>query len=99
MLQRTVTFTYATVLRILGMCFLVYGLYLILGALTANNWDSGLALGWPNFEPQFLVTFALSLVLLALYKPVTQALAWLIVSRDERPNRPLGRASGHLAPS
>jgi hypothetical protein len=37
MLQRTVTFTYASLLRILGGCFLVYGLCVIVLAVTAQN--------------------------------------------------------------
>jgi hypothetical protein len=36
MLQRTTTFTYATLLRILGGCFLVFGLYVVAVVLTAQ---------------------------------------------------------------
>jgi hypothetical protein len=204
MLQRTVTLTYASLLRILGTAFLVYGLYLIVGALTAESWDSqapgpaiftdtdgfisyllfggvlwgahpvipgisyvvavarvnawltpgpllwvglgivsvslaarrvlvayaGLQIAlwlisvslwisvlwlpyaldwtsrgpysawpWPPFEPMVLVTLALSLMLLALYLPVTRGLRRVMGPRDERNTRPTGSTSGHLAPS
>jgi hypothetical protein len=44
-----------------------------------------------------LETLALSLVLLALYRPVTRGLRWLMVPADERTASPRGRASGHPA--
>lgn len=36
MLQRTTTLSYSMLLRILGGCFLVYGLYVVAGVLTAQ---------------------------------------------------------------
>jgi hypothetical protein len=38
MLQRTVT--YASLLRLVGACFLLYRLYLVVGAVTAQSWGS-----------------------------------------------------------
>jgi hypothetical protein len=37
MLQRTITFTCSTLLRILGACFLLYGLNVIVLVLTAQD--------------------------------------------------------------
>ena len=204
MQQRTVSFTYASLLRIVGTCFLLYGLYLIVGALTAQSWDSqnpgpaiftdtndflhylffggilwgahaivpGISYGvavarvnawltpgpllwvglglvclsltarrvlvafeglqialwmnsaalwipilwlpwaldrtnrgpnsfwpWPPFQPMFLVTLALSLVLLALYLPVTHGLRSLMGPQDERNAHPIDSTASHLAPS
>lgn len=41
MLQRTVTVTYSTLLRILGACFILFGLYVIAVVLTAQIQVSG----------------------------------------------------------
>jgi hypothetical protein len=85
------------------------GLQIALWLISASFWDRilwlqrshyyGLDNGVGTIGPFFLETLALSLVLLALYQPVTRGLRWLMVPSDERTANPRSRASGHLAPS
>jgi hypothetical protein len=81
------------------------GLQIALWMASASIWTPILVLqhstqyGLGAVGPFFLVTLALSLVLLVLYLPVTHGLSWLIVPRDGRNTSPTSSTSGDLASS